>query len=376
MNTPQATITAAAYVIAAVRRRWGRYQHRLAVGRASLGRPHHALRHTLRATTLLDRAGASSLELGEAFDTLAGCYQQLGQLEAATQARLRAVNVLEVVDPDRTEWVAALVKLGDLYRFQGAYDHAERVLSQAVDGAARMQQSTDAMPPRAAALNALGIVYKDTGRYDAAASAYSEALDLVTTATGPEHPCAAALWHNLAGLAYAQGHQHQAETLATRAVRLHERQLGPDHHLVAQDLAVLGVTILDQGRVDEAEAIFERALAIFRRRHPTDQYEVAVNLGNLAACSVARGDLANAEQLFRDGLTIRQAILGFDHPETARQLNNIAVVVAQLHRTDEAVELHGQALAILEHTLPASHPLTAICRANAPHGASVRSVNH
>jgi tetratricopeptide (TPR) repeat protein len=273
-----------------------------------------------------------------------------------------------------TEWVGELVKLGDLLRFKGEYDQAERVLSQAVAGAVHTQRSTDAMPPRAAALNALGIVYKDTGRYDAAAAAYSAALDQVIAATGLEHPCAAALWHNLAGLSYARGHPDQAETWATRAVRLHERQLGPDHQLVAQDLAVLGATILDQGRVEEAEAIFERALTIFRRRHPADRYEVAVNLSNLAACSVARGDLTNAERLLRHGLTIRQAILGFDHPETARQLNNIAVVVAQLHRTDEAVDLHRQAHGILEHTLPVSHPLTAVCRANAADETSGRCV--
>jgi hypothetical protein len=99
VNTPQVTITAAAGVIAAIQRRWGRYQHRLAVGHASLGRPHHALRHAQRATTLLDHAGASSLELGEAFDTLADCHQQLGELDAATQARHRAVNIFDVLGP-------------------------------------------------------------------------------------------------------------------------------------------------------------------------------------------------------------------------------------------------------------------------------------
>ncbi len=54
MKTFHATITAA--VIAAVERRWGRYQHRLAVGFASLGRPHDALRHAEKATAHLDRA--------------------------------------------------------------------------------------------------------------------------------------------------------------------------------------------------------------------------------------------------------------------------------------------------------------------------------
>jgi tetratricopeptide (TPR) repeat protein len=235
-------------MVAAGERGWGRYQHRLAIGHAWLGRPHNALRHAEQATKVLDHVGGESLELCEALDTLASCYQQLGQLDRAAEARRRAVNIVEIVAPQSTEWVAALVKLGDLLRFQGEYEQAERVLCGAVDGAIRPQHSNG--ETRARALNALGVVYKDTGRYDAAAAAYGEALDLATPADGSEGSCVAALLHNLAGLAHVQGNPHRAATLATRAVRLHERQFGPDHHLVAQDLAVLGAALLDQGRAD------------------------------------------------------------------------------------------------------------------------------
>jgi tetratricopeptide (TPR) repeat protein len=364
LNAIDALIRKPVLAMIDIERTWGRYQHRLARGHAALGRPEDALQHAQKAATYLRRAGIDDMNLAAALDTLATCHQELGQLDDAARTRRRAVDLLDAAAPRSAEWVAALVQLGDLCRFQGFYDQAADVLRRAVDGAA-IGQLVDGMPARAIALNALGILYKDTGRYDAAAGAYAEALDLITAINGPEHPNAASLWHNLAGLAHARGHPDQAAPLAAHAVRLREQQLGCDHHLVAQDLAVLGAALLDQDSVIEAEPLFERALTIFRGRHPADQYEVAVNLSNIAACRFACGDSIIAEQLFRQALTIKQAILGPDHPEMARQLNNLAVAVAHQHREDETTELHRRALSIAEHTLPASHPLIATCRANA-----------
>jgi tetratricopeptide (TPR) repeat protein len=359
-----ALIRKPAMAIAAIERTWGRYQHRLARGHAGLGRPDDALQHAQKATKHLERVGNDNVRRAAALDTLATCQQELGQLDDATRTRRRAVAVLDVGAPGSAEWVAALVKLGDLCRFQGFYDQAADVLGRAVDRAAAGQLA-DGMPLRAMALNALGILYKDTGRYDAAADVYAEALGLITALNGPEHPDTAALWHNLAGLAHARGDPDQAVPLAARAVRLREQQLRSDHHLVAQDLAVLGAALLDKDRAGEAEPLFERALMIFRRRLPADQYEVAVNLSNIAACRLACGDPTNAERLFRQALGIKQAILGPDHPEIARQLNNLAVAVAQQHRENEATELNRRALSVAEYTLPASHTLIASCRANA-----------
>ena len=130
---------------AAVERSWGRYQHRLARGRASLGHPREALRHAQHAATHLGRVSDKSLELGIALDTLATCHQQLGQLDAAAQTRRRALSILDAVAPRGTERGAVLVRLGDLYRFQGHFEDAEQVLTCAVDAATRAQQSTDVM---------------------------------------------------------------------------------------------------------------------------------------------------------------------------------------------------------------------------------------
>jgi tetratricopeptide (TPR) repeat protein len=347
----------------AIARRLGRYRRRLAAGHAVWGRPDDALRHATAAVRHLQHCTGLSRELVAVYDIVATCQQRLGQLDAAVAARQNASDILERTVPGTTASTLALVKLGDLVRFQGRFDQAEEILTRALTGAPN-DTDGDVPPVRAIVLNALGIVYKDTGRYDVAQVAYAQALEVITTTCAPDDPAEAGLWHNIAGLAHARSQFDEAATAAARAVEIRERALGPDHHLVAQDLAVHGAALLELGRTSEAEQLFGRALAIFRARHAADQYDVAVNLSNLAACRLQRNDGVGAETLFRQGLSIKQATFGGQHPEIARQLNNLAVAVAAQHRLDEATDLHRQALAIAQNTLPAHHPLTNTCLRN------------
>jgi tetratricopeptide (TPR) repeat protein len=355
----------------AMARRWGRYRQRLAAGHAASGRREDALRHATAAVRHLQHGAGLPTELFAACEIIATCQQELGQLEAAVAARQSASDILERTAPGTTASTLALVKLGDLFRFQGRFDQAEEIVTRALAGAST-DADGDEPPVRALVLNALGIVYKDTGRYHDAEVAYIEALELITTTCGPDDPAAATLWHNIAGLAHARGQADQAATSAARAVEIRERALGPDHHFVAQDLAVQGAALLEIGRTAEAEELFGRALAIFRARHPADHYDVAVNLSNLAACRLQRNDGVGAEPLFRQGLSIKQAIFGDHHPEIARQLNNLAVAVAAQHRHNEATDLHRQALSIAQNTLPANHPLTHTCLQNVTIGDADR----
>jgi tetratricopeptide (TPR) repeat protein len=347
----------------ALARRWGRYRRRLAAGHLALGHREDAIGHGRAAVRHLQRSDDSG-ELVAAYEILATCQQELGDLEAAAAARRSALTVLEQSAPGTTDLVRALVNLGDLLRFQGRFAEAETHLRRALTAAPTYPEG-DRARVRATVLNALGIVYKDTGRYHAAQAAYTEALDLLATTSVSDDSAIASLWHNLAGLAHARGDADRAATAADRAVKLRERAVGPDHQLVAQDLAVHGAALLELGRTTEAEQRFARALTTFRARHPADQYDVAVNLSNLAACRLQRNDPAGAETLFRQGLAIKQAILGQNHPEIARQLNNLAIAVAAQHRHHEANDLHQQALTTARNTLPANHPLTQACAQHA-----------
>jgi tetratricopeptide (TPR) repeat protein len=350
----------------ALARRWAGYRRRLAAGHLLHGRTDDALRHAGAAVRLLRHCPDASGELVAAYDVLASCQRDLGQLEAAGDARRTAAGILQRSAPGSAASALALVQLGDLVRFQGHFDEAETILTRALRDAPN-DLDDDGVPVRARVLNALGIVHKDVGRYDDAEAAYVQALALITSADAPGDALVASLWHNIAGLAHARGDAEQAATAAATAVQHREHALGSAHPLVAQDLAVKGAALFDLGRTTEAEQLFARALRIFQARHPADHYDVAVNISNLAACRLHGNDPATAEALFRQGLLIKQTILGADHPEIARQLNNLAVAIAAQHRFDEANQLHRQALAIAQNSLPADHPLTRLCAQHIAH---------
>ena len=169
--------TSAPVVLPALRRLCGRYELRVAVGRAALGKHLTARRWARRAVRRFTRAGADR-DLATALVAAAGCSRALGQLDAAAAEQQQALALLEAVAPQSAAWVAALIELADLRRFSGHHDVAEALLRRALD--AMPHPSSDAgRSLKAATLNALGIVYKDTGRYDEAEALYSEALHLL-----------------------------------------------------------------------------------------------------------------------------------------------------------------------------------------------------
>ena len=186
------TVRASRTLNTAVTRVWGRYQLRLAVGRAALGRPLTALKWARRAVDSLQRVDIEDKQLAAALGTLATCYRSLGELQHAEVARRRQIVVLDVVAPGGVEWVDAAIELGDLYRFRGQHDGAGALLVGVLDVVTQPDLVGDPML-EARALRALGIVYKDTGRYDEAARSYGEALELVTAAEGSDHLAAVAV---------------------------------------------------------------------------------------------------------------------------------------------------------------------------------------
>jgi tetratricopeptide (TPR) repeat protein len=299
--------------------------------------------------------------MADAYAVAAGAQRDLGLLDAALVS-WRAVVALHGRSgrSASVELTAALVELGDLLRFRGEFAEAESVLTVALTSIPN-NDTIAARPIRARVLNALGITYKDTARYHAANSAYEEALSLVIAWGGGNHPAAASLWHNMAGLALARGQPSDALIAANLSIELRRRANDPQHRLVALDLAVRGAALLDLGRIPEAERDFEAALETFRGRHPADRYEVAVNLSNLAACRLKRHDAAEAEALFRQALDTKYDILGLRHPEIARQLHNLAVAVAAQGRQIEAHGLQRRAGEIAARALPPCHPLVTLC---------------
>ena len=288
--------------------------------------------------------------------TLGTALVALANYPRAAAVGERAVELATVGRTVSTRLVDALTMLGNVYRLQARYDEAEVRLRRAV--AAAEQLGLDGSR-QAGVRNALGILCKDTGRYLEAGLLYQQALD-----SAPDSGARANLYHNLAGLAHAQGDYAAAEEPARAAVKLRTSTEGASHPDVAADLAVLGAVLYEQHRYGEAEDLFNHALGIVENRYGPDHDEVAVNLGNLAALYTATGRLGEAERCFRRSLQIRELELGSAHPDIARLLNNLAVLHMKQGRLTDAHTCYRQALSIFDQTLGSGHPTARTCREN------------
>jgi tetratricopeptide (TPR) repeat protein len=258
-------------------------------------------------------------EVVVALHLLADIQRQRVQLQDAT-ATLDQLNALLAAAPfgaDRDALLArTLIRRGDTRRLQADYEAAE------VDLRAAVPLARDPLD-RVAALNALGIMFKDTGRLTPAAEHYAAALTVLETKFGSDHPAAADILHNLAGLAHARGHYTEGEPHIRRALEL-RRASGQGRDLeasVLSDRGVLAALLAGQGRLDEARALFEELAAAWTALCGPDHYEVAFCEHHLAVLAEQQGDANNALIHTRRALTAKRTILGPDHPEV-RQLED------------------------------------------------------
>ena len=126
----------------------------------------------------------------------------------------------------------------------------------------------------------------------------------------PHSTAAAAIHHNVGGLAHARGDYAAAEAPARRAVVLDEALLGPDHPTAAADKAALAPILDELGQTDEAERLLRQALGTFERVLGPADHEVGVTLANLGALLQRRGAPADAEALHRRALAVKEGALG------------------------------------------------------------------
>lgn len=288
-------------------RLWRRGRHSAAHDRATI---------SLRLLRTQGRCGH-----GTAFDqvavllTLADFTGQLAGHAPAGGLIQQAVALLRVAPPggERDRWLTdALLGLGNAQRRDARYLVAEATLAEAL----ALADLADLEPQRRAAChNALGVLAKDTGRYQQAQAHYVDALAILERSVGSDSPDLANLYHNFAGLSYAQGDYAKAEPFARRALELRRRVRAPDLQAIAADTGVLGSILAGRGRHDEAERLLRDASQTWTSRFGPGHYEVAVNLHNLAYVHHARGDHRSAETSLQAALQIKTRLLRNDHPE-------------------------------------------------------------
>lgn len=262
-----------------------------------------------------------------------------------------------VIRPMRAE---TLANLGDQLARQGQFAAAEPRLREALDEAER------AFGAGALAVavyhNRLAVFLRFAGAYREAAASYERAEAIRRT---HGEPTPAVHFHNLAGLACAEGDFQAAERYAREAIALSSRDLRAgvrgDGFCLGGDLCGLGDALAGQGRHAEAEACYREALDLFARSARPDHPEVAYALHNLGDALCAVGRTADAESCYRESIARKTAAFGEHHHEIAGTLANLAAMLFETGRRAEARAAMQRALSIARGVLPESHPIRAGC---------------
>ena len=282
----------------------------------------------------------------------------LGRIEESLRLAEEALSLLPPRGAE-TLHLRALGLKGNALRQLARYAEAETILKRALEFA--VENFGEAHEETSAARNLLGILYKYTGKFDEAETLYRSALEHLQD---KESLLAAALYHNLGGLAHARGDFAGGEADARKAWEINRRLLGEDHPTTLADAAAYAGVLDGLGRYEESEPIYRRALEAFEKIYGAEHYEIVVNLNNLAGVRFARGDSVEAEELFRRALAIKEKTLGANHPDTALTANNLGVLLHSLGRKEEARALFENALKVFEAQLDEGHPHVKMARDN------------
>jgi tetratricopeptide (TPR) repeat protein len=288
-----------------------------------------------------------------------------GRLDEAERLAGRALALAEALAASRTrdELLARSLRArGTVHRARGRYLDAERVFTRALGHATR---GFGAASLEVAELqNDLGMTFKYVGRFDDAEAAYDRARHILDELPDVDEEDAAALFHNLGGLAHARGDFETAEPLARRAVEIRTQTHGPRDPATLLDRSAHAAILFGLGRTDEAETSFRGLLGDLEAALGADHPEVAVALNNLAAIVQSRGAVVEAVSLYRRVIAVKEARFGAGSPALAVPLNNLGTALLAQGRADEATAVHERALGLLEPAVEADHPNLVAVRRN------------
>ncbi len=295
----------------------------------------------LKVIDMLDR-GAGEVQAmsadpavqAELLQSLAGIYQQLGQLAKADALYKLALAKREpLFGADSAPVAETLVAIGLLRIDQARPQEAEAMIRRGHAMAER--KLAPAHPQALAARLALGRAQRERGAHDEAIATLLQAVALQSSPDVQAAERAAAL-SELASAHYAAGHYEDSGTLFEQALALHREALGSTHPLVARDLGNLAAIQQDLGYYAQAERLSRDALSITEGYYGPDSPRTADDLTSLGRALTYQEKYEEAVSVLGRAMTIQEAARGNVHPVVAEALNELGNVLAMQRRYGEA----------------------------------------
>ncbi len=163
---------------------------------------------------------ADPVMLGTALNAIGLICEDADDYQLAAEAFSRALEILEESDDPAAlaQLVPVLTNSARVQRILGDLEAATELCLDAIDIALALQPTQTR--ELAVARTELGIVYHLAGRFDDAEPLYWESLQSLQSTLGAGHPDTAVIWQHLAELSRAQGRLAEADRYARHAWRI------------------------------------------------------------------------------------------------------------------------------------------------------------
>jgi len=223
-------------------------------------------------------------------------------------------------------------------------------------------------------LSNLTFFYTAEGDFVRADAAVQRLLPLIQpfiTATPPNDPGLAIIFHNIGAAFRARGEYARAEPFYRALLRIRERD--PQSAAFVEALNAMAGFLMSKQENKEAEALLRRALAILEEKKPlmaslrkldatsVKPFDLALAhvLNSLAVLQHANGDINAAAESYQSAIKLIETSLGADSITSAAARQNLALVRKDQKKYQEAEELYLGARATIERMLGPSHLETA-----------------
>jgi len=277
-----------------------------------------------------------------------------GEELTVRQAVSRSAASLDTKLLDQPRVRADLLEvIGNIYRYLGVFDEAEKQLIKALD--LRRDVFGDDSVEVAALLGALGPVQVWQGRGKEGEEKVRQALAIVDRGQSPDPRIEAAVLNNLVGLLCLRGDFAAAEEPSRRAVELADSRLRDQEVEKVQALASRARVLTGTGRYSEALPLYRDAVRLQRQSQGPDHPELETLLNNLALAYRQEGQLEEARQLMEEAIALLRR-LGLDQsPGFARSLKNLGDLHLDQEDLAAAEEAYQESLKIIEEAAGRGH---------------------
>ena len=275
-----------------------------------------------RAMTLADAALPADDQLrGETRQYLAVVLIESGREKEGVTLTEEALEVFQR-DPSKHANVIGTLKnnLAVSAYNQGRLDDARVLYEQAIG----FNRAGGRQAELAPVLINLGVVYRLQGRYDDAERVLREGIALRVATLGPEHPFVAIGQAHLGDTLVHVGRLTEARTELERALAIQRKQLPAGHLDLARSTSVLGLLECRDGHTAEGETLLREALGIRQRHLPAGHWLTASVQSALGECLAGASRMGEATVLLRESAADIERALGGSHPMTIEAKDRIA----------------------------------------------------